>query len=467
MDKKHFIKICTEYYDFDLSDSDSEETLIITKCKKTNIDTYLEIHIAIYDDSYSIYKEFLYEDYNTREEILYITQLELLTLQELKKLSSIDPMISCDEYMGCPFYLEKVGFFEMPFNELQIKIIFDIFSSLESMLVSATIDKAFMLDHYPDELDELTEMQDAFQKELEDLLIKNGFVHIKQKKREKVNKIFSSSDKLYMNSMNTILVGFSEETQSKALEIFNYKTALKHKINEIYYGKEYFFGKVSNAKTICGNVNYINNMKTYLHTVYGESCDIFFSTDSERILTMKCYDFWAIICLIIDKNDEAMMIEYDNLQKKLNDLKIFLPKQILKEKFNLQKLTAGQYELMCRDILAAKGFKNIITRGNTNAADGGVDIEADEEVQCIMGIEKRHWIFQCKHTKKQIDRRDICEINELISEFNADKYGLFYSGLFTPSTIDRLKSNEKVAFWGKSEIELLLNDNPEIVKTYL
>lgn len=69
-----------------------------------------------------------------------------------------------------------------------------------------------------------------------------------------------------------------------------------------------------------------------------------------------------------------------------------------------------------------------------------MDIEADK-------VEKsgriKHAIFQCKHTKKQIPRQDLDEVRYLKEEFNADIYGIFYTGMFSPSTLDRIKIIEK------------------------
>jgi hypothetical protein len=72
--------------------------------------------------------------------------------------------------------------------------------------------------------------------------------------------------------------------------------------------------------------------------------------------------------------------------------------------------------------------------------------------------EIRHWIFQCKHTKAQFGRKDAAEIPCLLRDFKADCYGVFYSRIFTPQTIDRLKSIDcTLQYWGKNELETLLD----------
>ncbi len=84
------------------------------------------------------------------------------------------------------------------------------------------------------------------------------------------------------------------------------------------------------------------------------------------------------------------------------------------------------------------GLKNVHLRGKTNTPNEGVDITADEEYQAMLGHEKRIWIFQCKHTKYQIDRKDILEVPILLKKFQADRYGLFYSEVLSPATLDRI-----------------------------
>lgn len=67
--------------------------------------------------------------------------------------------------------------------------------------------------------------------------------------------------------------------------------------------------------------------------------------------------------------------------------------------------------------------------------------------------------FQCKHTKTQVDRKDISEIPDLLKEFDANGYGLFYSGMLSPQTLDRIKNKKKeidIQYWSKGELEILL-----------
>ena len=116
-------------------------------------------------------------------------------------------------------------------------------------------------------------------------------------------------------------------------------------------------------------------------------------------------------------------------------------------------------------------FQNISIRGKSRAPDGGVDIIAEEEYMTLVGTEKRKWIFQCKHMKAQIGRKDLSEVRDLLREFSADCYGLFYSGDLTPSTLDRIENickNDgiKIKYWDRNRIEAQLEIFPQISIKY-
>ncbi len=76
-----------------------------------------------------------------------------------------------------------------------------------------------------------------------------------------------------------------------------------------------------------------------------------------------------------------------------------------------------------------------------------------------------------KHSKKSLERKDISEIDDLLSENNATHYGLFCSNDLTPDTVDRLntknsKTNGSIKFYGKRELETLLNQFPKLIQIY-
>lgn len=57
--------------------------------------------------------------------------------------------------------------------------------------------------------------------------------------------------------------------------------------------------------------------------------------------------------------------------------------------FDFTGLNEQQFESFCRDLLLSLGFINVQIRGNIRAADGGVDITADEEYCTLISSERR------------------------------------------------------------------------------
>ena len=179
---------------------------------------------------------------------------------------------------------------------------------------------------------------------------------------------------------------------------------------------------------------------------------------SQKLMVVKTLysDFWAIILAIDGEQDIFAAKEYRSIQEMYNKLLPFVSTELLHEEYNFSKLDDKAFEKMCRDLLMDMGFLNVVQRGKTRASDGGVDLEADTIVKTIFGEEKQHWIFQCKHTKAQIDRKDISEIPDLLDEFKANGFGLFYSGMLSPQTLDRIKRKESIKYWARGELEILL-----------
>ncbi len=168
-------------------------------------------------------------------------------------------------------------------------------------------------------------------------------------------------------------------------------------------------------------------------------------------------DFWAIVMALNGTQDIFALNERQYMQEMSLKLQPFISPELLYEEFIFSKLNDSAFEKICRDFTDWNGFFNVVQRGKTRVSDGGIDLEADMVVKTPFEEQKQHWIFQCKHKKAQINRKDISEIPDLLREFNANGYGLFYSGMLSPQTIGRIKSkNVPIKYWAKGELEILL-----------
>jgi len=200
--------------------------------------------------------------------------------------------------------------------------------------------------------------------------------------------------------------------------------------------------------------------------------DVSYYLSNKNTLIIKCAHYWAIIMPIKAEIDKIVIGERNKIKKMWNELHAISPDVCSEEieDIELSKISPSDFELLCKHILGELGFENILSRGSTNASDGGVDIECDEEVKRLLGANSKHWIFQCKHTKNQIDRKDVAEIPSLLKEFRAEGYGLFYSGTFTPQTIDRLKMMSEdrcdIHYWDKFQIARTISKYDNLKKIY-
>lgn len=73
--------------------------------------------------------------------------------------------------------------------------------------------------------------------------------------------------------------------------------------------------------------------------------------------------------------------------------------------------------------------------------------------------------------KHQIDRKDISEVPFLLKEFQADRYGLFYSGVLNPATLDRINSisgecKNPIKYWDSNDLEIHLKRYAQIYTRY-
>lgn len=192
------------------------------------------------------------------------------------------------------------------------------------------------------------------------------------------------------------------------------------------------FNRVSEEYEV-GDIKYYSN---FSHLVYAESENLKFVTVMLRI------------------NEAAIANEYELLSKQIYELKMIAPNIPIKISYDFSLLSDDEFEMLCFDLLNRMGFQNVKRIGKTNAPDGGRDIIADEEYKTLFKTERRKWIFQCKHSKKSLDRKEISEIGELLEEHNAQGYGLFCSGSITPTAVTRLESKKErvkghVQYYGK------------------
>lgn len=450
MTKEEFIEKCKAVYMIDSMDEDNE--IEIVGRKKSEDECIMFEDVVIIDleaDSCDIYYVFTYEEYYSLLTVREIDREKLLMMQALGKSYGILPGMDFFDGMGCPFTDVHVGYFSVEYDFENIK---QILGAFESALVSygnAEIDEEYLMRNFKSEYCAFLEYGDEI-KYAYRMLMESDYSDISERYPSK----FGNIDNVFVDRQGAFIAGYGDDSFKKIKDSMKFQTCM---VDKIYSGEKYCLAQSGELK-VSINSEYLKRINAFLDIMEVEDKDCQEYEISQNILVVKTLHsgFWAIIMALNGEQDVFAAKEYKGVQEMYNKLLPFISLELLHEEYDFSKLDDRAFEKMCRDLLVDMGFQNVTQRGNTRASDGGVDLEADMKVETILGEQKQHWIFQCKHTKAQIDRKDISEIPDLLEDFKASGYGLFYSGMLSPQTLDRIKKKESIIYWAKGELEILL-----------
>ena len=385
------------------------------------------------DDTFNIYRDFCYPTKDCEEnfENEYQTVLQVTAMNLLKAHFGIQPCIEYECGYGCPFDDVLVGYWNKPFDV-------DFVISFVKVCSKA----------------EAEDMESAASK----LVIESVSERAEEFQLKKLN------DDSFINAQNSLIIFAKEQ------DTFNEKKINIKSFEQIGYptfATRYFCGRMPSAKAIAVEIKTI--------TTFFKLCDLFrvdksefdFYSDGREYLYIK--GKLKAIVTIESNADEIVDAEYSHFIRKLDALKKIKP-QINRTCLDFSHLTYEDFEQLGYDILNKQGFIDVHPVGKSNAADGGKDILASEEYRTLTGIETRKWIWQCKHSKKSLNRKDVSEISDLLHENKASAYGLFCSSSLTPDLINRLemkKSAEvRIVYYGTTELNTLLSQYPELIAKY-
>lgn len=420
------------------------------------------LFIDFHEDTYSIYRDFLYEDHYGPFSVIEICKDEILFTESIKRVFKHKPEFSCDDGLGCPFFSSQIGFFHIPFSwdDLKQKIELIVQAYRLSQVLSfndINISRKDQLRLEECKLDLLKRLRDV-----------SPFLcnkHIKDSPEHHDTKY--ESIHAYTSRFNVALVGVGLDDLQAICTVqadsFTYYSGFRHFIVRIN-GQNYIYDQqlVSNIIDTFGKVDEECDVDGFLH----------YSIDTKFRLVLTCGEMWAVVCLFESEDCEKQLTFEKNKLKKLHQEFIRVtPEYFWNRSFDFATLDDHQFEALCRDLLLSKDFVDIQVHGKTRAPDGGVDITAVENRQTETGTQKRIWLFQCKHTKKQINRKDLSEVRYLLKEFHADCYGLFYSGFFTTSTLKRIQTIRdedqiEIQGWDHNSLELELFQKPNLATKY-
>ena len=464
---EEFIERYGDKYEYNWDEYDDDRISIYSN-HETGVDVGHIVIEFFYDDYYSAYREFLYEDRCSSALTLNINRDELLFKESLKRITKSKPQTDCHVGYECPFYSVFVGFWEMPFSWGRLEQTLD--SMEQACLLMNTLTLADV-----DHTDKSYAAYIKKQKELLDEVMEyDPSLHFIQLEESPLNfnHRFDSICAYVDERMETI-------TGSGLDDVLRLTDGFSSERVHVYFGFQYFVIQnetLGIAITRQAVVDRVMNIFRALDAERDpeEGCDISIkiSLNQEFGIVVSYGALWAAFRPVKREQHEfCLTCEKNFLKTRQRQFLSVAPKGLWECDCNFAKLDDEQFEYMCRDILLAMGFKNVHLRGSTHTPDGGVDITADEECKTALGIEKRTWIFQCKHMKHQIDRKDISEVPHLLKEFCADCYGLFYSGILSPATLDRInciseECRRLIKYWDGNELEIYLKHYPQIYAQY-
>lgn len=419
-------------------------------------------------DSYSLYREFLYEECDNKLSALSSQKEECLFYESLKETVEQVAEIAYKDGLGCPFYSVLIGYFDIPFSweDLACKLngIIKAFQYMKKIRIEEVDKESELLLTYKMGQLELYEKLGQYSNRLCNIKVENSSLN----SNKHLDGVFA-----YTNRSLTIITGIGLEFLSlfcshlSGIECFLYLglnvviLSSNEPVPKAVMIKKNLFNKIIEFIEQLG-VNWDWNIEDTIK----------YSITSDGKFLMCCGELWFIVCPLKAENYEEYIIYEKNTLKSLqHDFIQVASEKIWNQTYDFSRLNGEQFEKMCCDFLYALKFQNISIRGKSRAADGGVDITAEEEYKTLVGTERRKWIFQCKHMKKQIGRKDLSEVYDLLQKFSADCYGLFYSGELTPNTLDRIadickNSKIKIEYWDRSRIEAQLKQFPQISLKY-
>ena len=449
----------SKHYEFDWDDETGE--LFISYCSDLNC--ILEgLIINIHEDTFSIYRDFLYEDRYGPFSIIETCKDEILFTESVKRIYKQKPESFCDDGLGCPFFSNQIGFFHIPFSWDELNL--NIEMMVQAYRLSAEL-SFYEIKLESDDYASFEECKQHLMKKLKDIAPSLCHKHITDAPQYS-DRAFASV-LAYTSRFNTALIGVGLDNLRRI-------TSLQKNTFSLYPGFRYYIANANNQTYTYDQGLISNIINTFEHV--DEECDtgafLDYSIDTQNRLVLTCGEMWAIVCLFESSNCEKQLTFEKNKLKKLQQEFISVaPEYFWNRSFDFMTLNDHQFESLCRDLLQSMNYEHIQVHGKTRTPDGGVDITAEEEYQTESGTKKRIWLFQCKHTKKQIDRKDLNEVRYLLKEFNADCYGLFYSGFFTPSTLKRMQTirdQDHIVLqgWDHNNIELELSKLPNLAAKY-
>ena len=394
----------------------------------------VDVAISFNDDStFNIYRSFCYpiRDYAENFENEHRAAQQEKTSKHLVSFFKEAFGEEFDFGMGCPYDSVLVGFWRKQFDINFIDSFVNVCEEADTEISDDDVSKLIM--------ESISEVSKKF-------------------------RLKSLNESCYTSEHGEIIV-FSKDIKSIGLDNIDLSTLASVELP--VFAARYFCGKKPSGEVIVTDTKKIRKFFDICNHFNVDTSDFdFFCVENEYLYIKGSLN--AIISLEANPDDKVDN-EYSLLASKLNTLAKIKP-QTNVNPLDFSHLTYEQFEQLCYELLNKQGFIQVHPVGNSNAPDGGKDIIATEEYKTMIGVEHRKWIWQCKHSKQSLNRKDIAEIGDLLQENSASAYGLFCSNSLTPDAINRLEmkrsANTVIMYYGKIELGNLLSHYPDLLERF-
>lgn len=141
-------------------------------------------------------------------------------------------------------------------------------------------------------------------------------------------------------------------------------------------------------------------------------------------------------------------------------------------KSDWKKLTPGEFEDLCTELLELLEFENVHHLGGSG--DRGRDIVCEKTIESGPGITERFsYVIQCKHYPKSINKANLLDDLAAATEHKCDIWWLMTTAKITPGLADWLKKVSrsdnypfKIVYTDRGKLEQMLSQFLKLIARY-
>lgn len=344
---EEFIEKYGDKYEYNWDEYDTDRISIYSN-SRTGVDVGHIVIEFFYDNYYSIYREFLYEDQYSPALTLDIDRDELLFKESLKRIFGLKPQTDCSIGYGCPFFSVYIGFWEVPFSWENLE------QTLKSMEQACLLMNTLTLADV-DHTDENYITYIKKQKEILDEVIEND---------PSLRYLRLGDSPLNLNHRFDSICAYIDErseiiTGSGLDDALHLTGGLSSGRVHVYFGFQYFIihdEMLGMAITSQAAVDRVLNIFRTLDPEEEYDLSIKLSLSQEFRIVVSYGALWAVFRPIKSEHQEFCLTREKNyLKTRQRQFLSVAPKGLWECNYDFSKLDDEQFEYMCRDLLVAMG----------------------------------------------------------------------------------------------------------------